>query len=47
MIGRRSPEKSVTKVRLAEAAAQLFARQGFKAVSPEYGDRLATPETLL
>jgi AcrR family transcriptional regulator len=33
MIGRRSAEKSVTEVRLVEAAAQLFARQGFKATT--------------
>lgn len=33
MIGRKSAEKSVTEVRLVEAAAQLFARQGFKATT--------------
>jgi AcrR family transcriptional regulator len=33
MLGKKSPEKSVTEVRLVEAAAQLFARQGFKATT--------------
>lgn len=33
MIGRKSPERSVTEVRLVEAAAQLFARHGFKATT--------------
>src|ERR1035437_4625537 len=33
MIGKKSAEKSVTEVRLVEAAAQLFARQGFKATT--------------
>jgi AcrR family transcriptional regulator len=31
MIGNKSAERSVTEVRLVEAAAQLFARHGFKA----------------
>jgi AcrR family transcriptional regulator len=30
MFGKKSPEKSVTEVRLLEAAAQLFARSGLK-----------------
>ncbi len=29
----KSPERSVTKVRIVEAAAQIFARQGFKAAT--------------
>ena len=33
MIGKKSPERSVTEVRLVEAAAQLFARHGFKATT--------------
>ena len=33
MLVRRSPERSVTEVRLVEAAAQLFARHGFKATT--------------
>lgn len=33
MIGKKSAEKSVTEMRLVEAAAQLFARQGFKATT--------------
>jgi AcrR family transcriptional regulator len=33
MIGKKSAEKSVTEVRLVEAAAQLFARHGFKATT--------------
>jgi AcrR family transcriptional regulator len=33
MLGRKSPEKSVTEVVLVEAAAQLFARHGFKATT--------------
>jgi AcrR family transcriptional regulator len=32
-LGKKSPEKSVTEVRLVEAAAQLFARHGFKATT--------------
>jgi AcrR family transcriptional regulator len=41
MIGKRSPEKSVTEVRLVEAAAQLFARQGFKATTTKEIAQLA------
>jgi AcrR family transcriptional regulator len=33
MFARKSPERSVTEVRLVEAAAQLFARHGFKATT--------------
>jgi AcrR family transcriptional regulator len=33
MTGKKSPERSVTEVRLVEAAAQLFARHGFKATT--------------
>ena len=33
MFGKQSAEKSVTEVRLVEAAAQLFARHGFKATT--------------
>ncbi len=33
MIRKKSPERSVTEVRLVEAAAQLFARHGFKATT--------------
>jgi AcrR family transcriptional regulator len=33
MLGSKSAEKSVTEVRLVEAAAQLFARHGFKATT--------------
>jgi AcrR family transcriptional regulator len=33
MLERRSPERSVTEVRLVEAAAQLFSRHGFKATT--------------
>jgi AcrR family transcriptional regulator len=33
MLGLKSAEKSVTEVRLVEAAAQLFARHGFKATT--------------
>jgi AcrR family transcriptional regulator len=33
MLGKKSPERSVTEVRLVEAAAQLFARHGFKATT--------------
>jgi len=33
MIGKKSPERSLTEVRLVEAAAQLFARNGFKATT--------------
>ena len=33
MLGKKSAEKSITEVRLVEAAAQLFARLGFKATT--------------
>jgi AcrR family transcriptional regulator len=33
MIRKKSPERSVTEARLVEAAAQLFARHGFKATT--------------
>jgi AcrR family transcriptional regulator len=33
MFGKKSAEKSVTEVRLVEAAAQLFSRHGFKATT--------------
>ncbi|MGA2349826.1 MAG: TetR/AcrR family transcriptional regulator [Terracidiphilus sp.] len=33
MFGQKSAEKSITEVRLVEAAAQLFARHGFKATT--------------
>jgi AcrR family transcriptional regulator len=33
MFGKKSPGKSVTEARLVEAAAQLFARNGYKATS--------------
>jgi AcrR family transcriptional regulator len=34
MFGNESAEKSVTEVRMLEAAARLFARHGFKATAP-------------
>lgn len=33
MLGKKSPEKSLTEALLVEAAAQLFARHGFKATT--------------
>jgi AcrR family transcriptional regulator len=41
MLGKRSAEKSVTEVRLVEAAAQLFARHGFKATTTKEIAQLA------
>lgn len=42
MIGKKSPERSVTEVRLVEAAAQLFARHGFKATTTREIAQLAS-----
>ena len=41
MLRKKSPETCVTEVRLVEAAAQLFARQGFKATTTKEIAQLA------